>query len=498
MTEVTDRTDVEGVPGRSGVPGTAGGRLSPQAAELTRGLDACLSQLRAAQEEVRRFAASCADLGLPVDPGVTGCLLDAARRAERRVADEPVGPDLSAGEAVLRFGLSTVAYVRGALEWCAQSYDQSRAVQFFDPRAQNSPTVNYERYGHPAVDRVDSQLHEVFGLSDRLAATTTSSGMAAFSVIESFLVRDRLRPGDVVLLAPYVYFESDEQLAALPFVRLERARAYEAAGIVDDVRRLRPKVLFVDRIANTAEQRVVDLHALLTGLRQVLTERLTVVIDGTMASATLPPALLESDDLVEVLYYESCSKYLQLGLDSGMAGVVVHPAELTERVLRLRRNAGAVLYRHSAELFPRYDRDLLRARVRRICANATALATLLHADPRTARSGALFHPSLPDHPDRLLVQGSDCVTGFATFLFHDATRNTKKGLDEVIDRILVHARAAGVQLTKGASFGFSVPRASAADAMAPGRPPFLRLYAGDREAEVPALAEVVARGLEDG
>ncbi|MGX7827994.1 PLP-dependent transferase [Actinokineospora sp. 24-640] len=478
----------------------------PRLAALSDQLAVCVTELREARREVDRHAAACARRGLPVDGAVATSLLGAARQAELRVlrqqrrtfvhpADD-LPAALSAGEVVVRFALSTVAYVRGALEWCAQSYGQSRAVQFFDPGALDCPSVNYERYEHRAVERVERQLMEVFGLSaDTHGLSVTSSGMAAFSVIESFLVRTRLRPGDTVLLAPYIYFESAEQLEALPFITVERACGYGVGEIVADVERLRPRCLFVDPVANIGTQRMIDLAALFERLREVLTEPLTVVVDGTMIAAALPADLLESDDRLEILYYESGSKYLQLGMDSGMAGMLVYPSELSERMSLLRRNAGAVLYRHSAELFPRYDRAALRERMGRVCANAERLAATLGADPRVLAAGSVHHPALPEHPDHGIAATLDYASGFATFLFHANARNTRDRLSPVIDAIIEHAGAAAVQLTKGASFGFSAPRASPADPMAEGEPTFLRLYAGDRAEQIPALAEAVARAL---
>ncbi|MFC7615594.1 hypothetical protein ACFQV2_20900 [Actinokineospora soli] len=131
----------------------------------------------------------------------------------------------------------------------------------------------------------------------------------------------------------------------------------------------------------------------------------------------------------------------------------------------------------------------------RICGNAADLADLLHADPRVRAAGAIHHPLLPDHPDHAVARRLPYVTGFANFLHGESDRNTRPGLTPMIDRILAHARDLGVQVTKGASFGFSVPRASPADPMGEGEPTFLRLYAGDREDQVPALAEAVGRAL---
>jgi cystathionine beta-lyase/cystathionine gamma-synthase len=442
-----------------------------------------------------------------VDESLTARLRETVDDGRRRVmaqrwtltsGEDGLADRFARAETVLRFGLATVAHVRGALEWCSPSYAQSRTVQFFDTGVQDSPTVNYERYESISVQRVESQLLEVLDLpADRYAVTATSSGMAAYSLLEAFLLRARLQPGDTVLRAPYIYFEADEQLSALPFIRCERTSGYGTEEIVADVLRYRPRCLLIDPLANTAQQRLIDVPAVLDRLRAEATGPLTVVIDGTMVSAVLPAEVLTGDDSeVEVLYYESCSKYLQLGLDAGMAGLVVHPVELRTHFDRLRRNTGSILYRHYAELFPQYDRAHFLRRMRRIGDNARRLAVLLEADPRVRELGTVYYPGTDGHPDIEIARKFPYAGGCVTYLYQEPGRNHYDELEPLLDRMLAEAELRGVHLTKGVSFGFSTPRVSAAASMAETEPPFLRIYAGDRDSEqVDVLAEIVANAL---
>jgi hypothetical protein len=102
---------------------------------------------------------------------------------------------------------------------------------------------------------------------------------------------------------------------------------------------------------------------------------------------------------------------------------------------------------------------------------------------------------LADHPDAMTARKLPHAGGNVTFLHHVQARNNRAELDRLMQRILAGAQGSGAHLTKGASFGFSTPRVSAADAFAEGAPPFLRIYAGDRAAQVDALAEAIAQAL---
>jgi threonine dehydratase/cystathionine beta-lyase/cystathionine gamma-synthase len=481
--------------------------LSDPRTDLIGQLDTCGTDLAAATDSIREFADYCAQHRLPVDQNLTDHLLDSVSVAADRVAEQRAvlaaatdadpADRLAAAEAVLRFGLATRSYARGTLEWCSPSYAQSRVVQFFDTGAQDSPAVNYERYDSASVLRVERQLLDVLGMRpDRQAISVVSSGMAAYSLVESFLLRSRLSPGDTVLLAPYIYFEASEQLTALPYVRFERAREYGLDALLADITRLRPRCVFADPVANTAQQRMVDVLGLLRNLRERVDWPLTVVIDGTMVSGALPAEELLGGGSVEVLYYESCSKYLQLGLDAGMAGLVAYPVALRPHFERLRRNAGSILYRHHADLFPRYDRAFFGRRMRRISDNALRVAEHLQASAEVRRLGRVHHPGLPTHPDVEIARGLRYAGGCVTFEFHEPGRNHRDELEPVLEHMLAIARESGLHLTKGVSFGFSAPRISAAASMAESEPPFLRLYAGDRgPAQVELLAEAARRAI---
>ncbi|HEY0449913.1 PLP-dependent transferase [Actinophytocola sp.] len=482
---------------------------SSPARELLEQFDACAARLRIARHAIEEHATFCVRSRLPLDQPLIARLLDAVRHAEARLAQERhllVGhggtgrpEQLSAGETVLRFGWATYSYARGALEWCSPSTAQSRAVQFFDVGAQNSAEANYARYESSAVADLERHVADVLVVPPGThTVSATSSGVAAYTLIEAVLLRHRLCPGDAVLIAPTVHFEQVEQLTALPYFPVLRGSGHGVDDLLDEVRRHRPRCLFVDPLANNARQRMIDVPALIRRLPTVITGPITVVVDGTTLSCGLPAVATTEDDPVEVIYYESGSKHLQLGLDLTMAGFVVHPIGLLAEFTRQRRNTGSILDPRAADLFPRYPSDAHRSRLRRIGDNALRAAILLHDDPRVREVGQVFHPGLPDHPDRAAAQTLPYADGCLSFLFDQPERNGRVELDALFERVLANARTLGVQLAKGASFGFSVPRLWAAEDTCLGvESPFLRLSVGDRADQVDRLVEAVADAVAD-
>jgi threonine dehydratase/cystathionine beta-lyase/cystathionine gamma-synthase len=463
-----------------------------------------LRRLSDARAELDEYADYCARADVLIDADLVGQVRSDCERAAQRLIDvlgypaDDDHPEAAARvDMVLRHAANVVAAAQAAFDWCAPSHAQARVSQFFDVGAQDSPSANYERYDSVAVTRVEAQLAEVFGLDPQTqVATATSSGMAAYTLIEAFLLRYRLRAGDTVLLAPYVYFEAVEQICSLPSVRIVTAPSYSVDGLVDAVLRERPRCVFVDPIANTAEQRMVDVPGLVRALAAVRTDPITLIVDGTMAPAALSDTLLDAPEPVEVLYYESCSKYLQLGMDIGMAGVVASKAELRPALDRLRRNTGSILYRHNAQLFPSYDRAFFQRRMLRICGNAATVARALRARADVRAVADVVHPSSGAHPDDAIASGLPYAGGCVTFTLREQGANHRDELEALIEHMLERARRSGLHLTKGVSFGFNTPRVSAAASMAEGGPPFLRLYAGDRSSEqVALLAQVTGDAI---
>jgi threonine dehydratase len=463
----------------------------------------CIDELGRVAADLREFSQYCKNQELSLEPTVISSLLRLAEEASRHIgssktnleaANAPPWKFLDLTCGPLRWGMSTAAYLRSVLEWCSASYAQSKAAQFFDIGSQDCPGVNYDRYHAVEVVRVENQLADLFGLArDKLAVTVTSSGMAAYSLIESFLLRERLRAGHTVLVAPYIYFEAYEQLASLPHIVCEKAAGYDVDTLVRQVESLRPRVLVVDPLANTAEQRMIDIPELLTELRRKCVAPLTVVIDGTMVSGALPQEVLQNQDNIETIYYESASKYLQLGADSSMAGCVVHSVDLLNHFTRLRRNIGAILPRHGALLFPSYAPQMFRERMLRISRNAARICEILNGIPRVMSITDVVYPGHSSHIDNAIARRYPYAGGCVTFRMKNAGENHRDQLEAFIERVLHQCRTDGVPLTKGVSFGFAAPRISAAASMAETDPAFLRVYAGDQDtSETERLAEILA------
>jgi cystathionine beta-lyase/cystathionine gamma-synthase len=197
------------------------------------------------------------------------------------------------------------------------------------------------------------------------------------------------------------------------------------------------------------------------------------------------------EDQPNILYYESASKYLQLGTDFQMAGIVAAVRSFVPRLHRHRRNSGSVLYESAVERFPRYGREAYLERMSLLTRNAELLVVTLEdsfaSDPPFEMGFAREWRSL----------GWRHAGGVVSLRFLDRGLNNRDGLEALIELLLRRCRSENLPLVKGVSFGFATTRVSAAAAMAESTDPFLRFAVGEEsEDEMSRLAAAIAGELE--
>jgi cystathionine beta-lyase/cystathionine gamma-synthase len=358
--------------------------------------------------------------------------------------------------------------------------------------------VGYARYGSAEIVAQEAAYARMLGIDPTCARLLlTSSGMAAYALIETFLLREVLEAGDRIVVNPGIYFETRHQLQSLAYFDVRVARGAARVDMLDAIREHRPRVVFVDPLTNSAELRLIDLPRLLDGAEELCEHETWFVIDGTLLSGSFDP-FATARRRVRVLYYESGCKYLQLGADLGPTGVVVVESGLAARFEHWRRGIGAVAT--DTLVLPRVSRSAYLNFLRQQTACAFAIAQAVRQGVREgAPVIACSFPAEATHPDFAETQRYEHLGGVVAFRFPDARLNCRKPLELFIDKLMAAARLRGVPLTAGVSFGFRVPRVGAAWVSFDGHQAFLRLSAGVSLEAATRLGQLVvecARGFD--
>ena len=264
------------------------------------------------------------------------------------------------------------------------------------------PGTSYHDIPYIRLSSTPSQryLHDkLAALEGAQAAVATASGMAAVTTT----LLSVLRAGDHLLAGDCLYGGTHDFLThhaadlgwRHSFVDLHRPETWAAA------RTPQTRVFLIETITNPL-MRVGLLRQIAEFGRR---EGILTVIDNTFASPVNFRPLAAGFDLC----FHSATKYLG-GHSDLVAGCVMGPTELIDRVRRTLNHYGGSLDPHAGFLLARGIKTLA-LRVRAQNDNAMALAGFLAGHPEVA---AVSYPGLASHPDH--AHAAELMSGFGGML----------------------------------------------------------------------------------
>ena len=325
---------------------------------------------------------------------------------------------------------------------------------------QPAPDAIYGRYATPNVQACEARLAALEGAPTLLFA----SGMAAIAATALAC----LTAGDRVLVPSDGYFHTRvlmrDIMGPLGVETVEVAtRALPDAD-------LSGIALVVVETPSNPGLDLVDLPALAARCRAAGAR---LAVDNTFATGLLQRPLELGADIALASDTKAAGGHSDLIL--GHVACADDP--LLEAVAARRKFTGSIPGPFEAWMLSR-SLETLEIRMQRMCANATAAATLLDADTRVA----VCWPGLPDHPDHDLARRQMQAPGFVL----GATFPDRAAADRFV-------AAAGIlpATSFGGTHTSADRRARWGDAVAEG---FLRLSLGI-EPEGPLIASL-ARGLD--
>jgi threonine dehydratase len=392
-----------------------------------------------------------------------------------------------------RLVIQEYAFLRNSLSWCSASNDQSNCIMFFNPQENNDTSLNYDRYGSSQLRGVESNLLHSLGFKKNSTdLLLTSSGQAAYTVIESFLLGHVFLNNTTVATTPYIYFEALEQLKRLKHINVIQSPSWTIDSLIKLIMTTNANVMFLDPMANDENLNIVDLQALASAIGQYNWRDKWFVVDGTMISGGLNVfEIFNASNHPSILYYESGSKYLQLGLDMQMAGIVVASKQHIQLLSTCRRNTGGVMYQYAINRFPEYNRSIYLRRMTLLSNNAKSFTNIINSNDYLMGRLNLSYPS------NWGQLGWHHGGGVVTISMKDKSLNDRSFLELFISNLLEHCRESNIPMTKGVSYGFSTTRVSATS-MADDMPAYLRFSIGEEDAtQIKILTGAVIRSLCD-
>ena len=388
------------------------------------------------------------------------------------------------------------SFVGSFWERASPAYDQSKTVWWFDPAYHQSEGLNYDRYGASDVKEMEGNLLKSLGLGHEkqaLKLLLTSSGVAAFTVFQQFVMSKVVTAGDTIVISPYLYFECFDHLRLLNHVNVVNADSFSAESIIEAAEKHNAKAIYLDPMANTIGLETTDIRKFsqITANRPGWSDRF-LVIDGTLVSGGMAVYdWFNGPQQPKILYYESAHKYIQMGMDIVMCGLLVYPEEFHDTIGLIRQVTGTTLYSRQANVLPPIDYQIHQSRMHRLTTNAEKLYTLLEKQSSVANMATF---NFPVHWRKMgWSHGGNVVT---IRILGGEQMNTRPSLDMFTSLVLRAAEEENVGMTKGGGLGFSVTRVWPSTPFINNADPYMRISVGVDPDEVEPVARALVKGIE--
>lgn len=389
------------------------------------------------------------------------------------------------------------------LAWCSTAYNQSLEAHFFHPESTGGAgeRFNYDRTSTQAAKPLETQFGNVLGFDpESISVVTTSSGMASYTLLENYFINDVLKPGDQIYIPRLLYGETELiMFRNTDFFNIVRHNHNDEQAIIEDITRLNPRIVFLESMQNNVGTRLLDVMSILKFLSEMEREEpLHIVIDDALLTGAINPFVYSSDKL-KIYYVVSAIKYLQLGMDTGFAGLVAVVQEDYDRLRRLRGFTGLNLYDHMAWLYPSLTRDQFVRRMKRLTRNAYLVSQMIND---SALLGREIYASYPLFDQKEKATKLSFIGALLTLKGKNTIRECNiqnlKPFYKFVDAVLLDLKEKGISAVNSESFGFSTPRVYVG--WCKNEPPYIRIACGDRSYEetklfAEALVEVLDSNL---
>lgn len=260
------------------------------------------------------------------------------------------------------------------------------------------PADLYPRDGTVELARLEAKYAEFVGASEGSLLLYNSGMSAVVEAIESgYPTKD-----DVVAHGNQLYSQSTRYISGQLRKRGIRPVAFNA-GAVDEIdstiKRHRPKIVFLETVANAPDMAVLDLQEFLR-LESVGDVDPLIILDNTVPTPSVLPLvpIISSSDR-KILVVESGTK--SYGLNRELIGLVYGvDRELMESVRERRRTTGSLLSNSAIEVIDGDSfatKDDFDDRNRRGLANTLMLARSAFEATQGSSRFLISHPNLENH-----------------------------------------------------------------------------------------------------
>ena len=314
-----------------------------------------------------------------------------------------------------------------------------------------------------------------------IQVSATSSGMAAFTTILSFILLEKKATGPV-LIGKSIYFENKALvMQAFPdaVIEVDESHTDEIIRAVDTHK---PSVIIFDSLCNSPDVATPNLTAITKHLASSCKEETYFIIDNTCLSVTFQPfpLIFARHTKLRLIVLESLNKYHQFGFDRVTGGVIWSYGGDTAKLFDYRVHLGTNISDLTAASLPSPNRKILTKRLLRHHRNAQIVAARLQNWIDTHSESPfsmIMFPGLPNHPSNPWMKHSSFCGSYFTVQFKKKYQ-TITVYKRFVQAVIKTAKRNGVDIVSGTSFGMNTTRVYLTAVRSRPNTPFIRISAG--------------------
>ncbi len=353
-------------------------------------------------------------------------------------------------------------------------------------RDQHWDAGNYERAFKKSL------IHGLFTLP--IQACITSSGMAAFSTILTYLILEKKINGPV-LIGKSIYFENKALLQRSVQKNCIEIDEHDTDSILQNIELNKPSVIVLDSLANMPTIAVPDLKKIINYIVTNVKKETILIIDNTCLSVMLQPFPLVFGKFskLSLIVFESLNKYHQYGMDRVTGGIFWTYGGDTGKLFDYRVHTGTNAPDILVASLPTPNKKILVKRLLRLGRNAhilsEKLSTWMYENPGSPFV-KIHYPGLPDHPSYNWTREDVFHGSFFTIEFTKKYQ-TVKSYKRFIELVLHSAKKQRVSIVSGTSFGLNTTRIYLTAVRSTPNTPFIRVALGtESRKEIESITKI--------
>jgi cystathionine beta-lyase/cystathionine gamma-synthase len=405
---------------------------------------------------------------------------------------------------ILRTHQTLLGALITSTNWQSPSFAHSVKSQAGTDEGSIEATINdYKRDQHNRAIQYEQSFKKNYidGLiTFPVNVYATSSGMAAFSTILSYLIFEKKLTG-TILVGASIYFECKALLQALPSVSIVEVNDTDTSTILKQIDRYQPSVIFFDSIANMPTIAVPNIDKILSHIVSQSKKNTILVVDNTCRSIFFQPIpqILGKFSKVSLIVFESLNKYHQFAMDRVTGGIIWCYGGDTGKISNYRVHTGTNIPDVAAASLPTPNRNLLSRKLQRHGRNATFIARILSKyilEHPTCHITSVIYPQLPSHPSYFWTKTYPFSGSFISLQF-EKKYQTIASYKRFIRLVLTVAEKEHIPIVSGTSFGLHTTRIYLTAIRSSPTTPFVRISIGTEHfSAIESIAEILTQTLE--